>query len=128
MTPEQLSEAIMGALHSLAKAASLDASLLPVEVLVERPKNREHGDWATNIAMQLGSKFEMSPRKFAELLVTHLAGVQGIEKIDIAGPGFINLFVSNQAAGSLLKTIVEEAEGFGRNQSLSGIKLNLEFV
>jgi arginyl-tRNA synthetase len=118
----------MNALHSLAKAASLDASLLPGEVLVERPKNREHGDWATNVAMQLGSKFEMSPRKFAEQLVTHLAGVQGIEKVDIAGPGFINLFVSNQAAGSLLKTIVEAAEKFGSNQSLSGIKLNLEFV
>jgi len=118
----------MSALHSLAKDASLDASLLPGEVLVERPKNREHGDWATNVAMQLGSKFEMTPRKFAELLVSHLSGVQGIEKVDIAGPGFINLFVSNQAAGSLLKTIVEAAETFGSNQSLSGIKLNLEFV
>ena len=66
----------MSALHSLAKDASLDASLLPGEVLVERPKNREHGDWATNVAMQLGSKFEMPPRKFAELLVSHLSGVR----------------------------------------------------
>ena len=128
MTPEQLSEAILVALRALAKELDLDSGLFPDSVLVERPKNRDHGDWATNVAMQLGSKFEMTPRKFAELLVTHLAGVPGIEKVDIAGPGFINLFVSNQAAGSLLKTIVEEAEGFGRNQSLGGIKLNLEFV
>ena len=128
MTPEQLSEAILVALRALAKELDLDSGLFPDSVLVERPKNRDHGDWATNVAMQLGSKFEMPPRKFAELLVSHLAGVQGIEKVDIAGPGFINLFVSNQAAGSLLKTIVEAAETFGSNQSLSGIKLNLEFV
>ncbi len=118
----------MSALHSLAKAADLDESLLPSEVLVERPKNRDHGDWATNVAMQLGSKFAMPPRKFAEQLVSHLKGVPGIEKVDIAGPGFINLFVSNQAAGSVLKTIVEAAENFGRNESLGGVKLNLEFV
>lgn len=128
MTPEQLSEAILSALRSMAKAENLDVSLIPEVVLVERPKNRDHGDWATNVAMQLGGKFQMPPRKFAELLVSHLEGVDGIEKVDIAGPGFINLFVSNQAAGSLLKAIVAEAKNYGRNQSLSGTKLNLEFV
>ena len=128
MTPEQLSEAILSALRSMAKVENLDVSLIPEVVLVERPKNRDHGDWATNVAMQLGGKFQIPPRKFAELLVSHLEGVEGIEKVDIAGPGFINLFVSNQAAGSLLKAIVAEAKNYGRNQSLSGTKLNLEFV
>ena len=128
MTPEQLSEAILSALHSVAKAANLDAELIPQSVVVERPKNRDHGDWATNIAMQLGGKYQMAPRAFAELLVEHLTGVEGIEKVDIAGPGFINLFVSNQAAGELLKTIVDLAESYGRNDSLAGTKLNLEFV
>ena len=128
MTPEQLSEAILSALHSVAKAANLDAELIPQSVVVERPKNRDHGDWATNIAMQLGGKYQMAPRAFAELLVTHLTDVEGIEKVDIAGPGFINLFVSNQAAGELLKTIVDLAESYGRNDSLAGTKLNLEFV
>jgi arginyl-tRNA synthetase len=128
LTPEQLSEAIKSALHSLAGEANLDASQLPESVLVERPKNRDHGDWATNVAMQLASKFQIQPRKFAELLVQHLAAVPGIEKVDIAGPGFINLFVSNQAAGELLKTIVEKGEEYGRNESLAGVKLNLEFV
>ena len=128
MTPEQLSEAILSALHSVAKAANLDAELIPQSVVVERPKNRDHGDWATNIAMQLGGKYQMAPRAFAELLVTHLTDVEGIEKVDIAGPGFINLFVSNQAAGELLKTIVDLAESYGRNDSLAGTNLNLEFV
>ena len=128
MTPEQLSEAILSALHSVAQAANLDESLIPQSVVVERPKNRDHGDWATNIAMQLGGKYQMAPRAFAELLVTRLTDVEGIEKVDIAGPGFINLFVSNQAAGELLKTIVDLAESYGRNDSLAGTNLNLEFV
>jgi arginyl-tRNA synthetase len=128
LTPEQLSSAILSALRSMAQIEQLDASLIPEAVLVERPKNRDHGDWATNVAMQLGAKFQMPPRKFAELLVQHLEGVEGIERVDIAGPGFINLFVSNQAAGSLLKAIVAEAEAYGSNQSLTGTKLNLEFV
>ena len=128
MTPEQLSEAILSALHSVAQAANLDSELIPQSVVVERPKNRDHGDWATNIAMQLGGKYQMAPRAFAELLVTRLTDVEGIEKVDIAGPGFINLFVSNQAAGELLKTIVDLAESYGRNDSLAGTNLNLEFV
>lgn len=128
MTPEQLSQAILSALHSMAQAENLDASLIPDVVVVERPKNREHGDWATNVAMQLGGKFQMPPRSFAEKLAARLAEVEGVEKVDVAGPGFINLFVSNQVAGLLLKTIVAEAERFGSNTSLAGTKLNLEFV
>ena len=128
MTPEQLSDAILEALSALAEEAGLDKALIPPSVIVERPKNRDHGDWATNVAMQLGAKFQMAPRKFAELLVQKLETTPGIEKVDIAGPGFINLFVSNQAAGELVKTIVELGERFGDNQSLTGVKLNLEFV
>lgn len=128
MTPEQLSDAILEALRALAEEAGLDSNLIPATVVVERPKNRDHGDWATNVAMQLGAKFQMAPRKFAELLVQKLETTPGIEKLDIAGPGFINLFVSNQAAGGLVKTIVELGQRFGQNQSLAGVKLNLEFV
>ncbi len=128
MTPEQLSAAILSALHGIAGEANLDPNKVPTEVLVERPRNRDHGDWATNVAMQIGGALQMSPRNLAELLKSRLELVAGIERVEIAGPGFINLFVSNQAAGSLLKDIVEASEGYGRNQSLAGTKLNLEFV
>lgn len=128
MTPEQLSEAILSALRSMAEAEKLDAALIPTSVVVERPKNRDHGDWATNVAMQLAGKFQIAPRAFAEKLATRLGEVSGIEKVDVAGPGFINLFVSNQAAGLLIQTIVSEGEAFGRNSQLDGVKLNLEFV
>ncbi len=127
MTPEQLSEAILSALRSVAGTANLDIQL-PEAVVVERPKNREHGDWATNVAMQLAGKLQMAPRALAEALVAELESFEGIERVDIAGPGFINLFVSNQAAGGLLKSIVAEDSNYGRNTSLEGVKLNLEFV
>jgi len=95
VTPNQLSEAIVAALRALVAAGSLEMEV-PSEVVVERPKNREHGDWATNVAMQLSAKAGLKPRDFAELLASELQKSAGIEKVEIAGPGFINLFVSNR--------------------------------
>ena len=128
MTPEQLSQAIRSALVALNTAGAISADLDAVEIVVERPKNRDHGDWATNVAMQLGGKIGMAPRSLAELVVKELASFEGIESLEIAGPGFINISLSNLAAGALIKTVVEAGENFGRQQSLAGVKLNLEFV
>lgn len=128
MTPEQLSNAIVQALHALASDGSLVLSELPDEVVVERPKNRDHGDWATNVAMQLAGKAGLKPREFAELLSPKLAEASGVEKVEIAGPGFINIFVSDAAAGALAKEIVEAGADYGKSSELSGVKLNLEFV
>jgi arginyl-tRNA synthetase len=128
MTPADLSAAIVRAIQELQAAGQLGAAEVPNEVVVERPKNRDHGDWATNVAMQLASKFELNPRGFAELLAPQLAKVDGIEKVDIAGPGFINVTLSAAAAGELAKAIVEAGAEYGRGSELSGVKLNLEFV
>ena len=128
MTPEQLSSAILNALSQLMAEGGLAKADLPAAVVVERPKNRDHGDWATNVAMQLGKSFEMTPRQFAEILAVKLETVEGISKVEIAGPGFINLFVSTGASASLVKTIVDQGADFGRGNSLVGVKLNLEFV
>ena len=128
MTPEQLSSAILNALSQLMAEGGLAQVDLPAAVVVERPKNRDHGDWATNVAMQLGKSFEMTPRQFAEILAVKLETVEGISKVEIAGPGFINLFVSTGASASLVKTIVDQGADFGRGNSLVGVKLNLEFV
>ncbi|MEY4409679.1 MAG: hypothetical protein RLZ99_152, partial [Actinomycetota bacterium] len=127
MTPNQLSEAIVAALHSLVSAGSLQLEV-PSEVVVERPKNREHGDWATNVAMQLGAKAGLKPRDFAELLANELQNSAGVEKVEIAGPGFINIFVSNSAAGELAREIVTAGQSYGRGTEYQGVKLNLEFV
>ena len=128
MTPEQLSSAILNALSQLMAEGGLAKADLPAAVVVERPKNRDHGDWATNVAMQLGKSFGMTPRQFAEILALKLETVEGISKVEIAGPGFINLFVSAGASASLVKTIVDQGADFGRGDSLVGVKLNLEFV
>ncbi len=128
MTPEQISQAILQALSALESEGRLPGGSVPTEVVVERPKNREHGDWATNVAMQLANQVNLKPREFAELLSGKLSSVEGIEKVSIAGPGFINLFVSDSAAGALAKQIVELGDQYGFSKSLEGQKLNLEFV
>ncbi|MEY4499833.1 MAG: hypothetical protein RL319_821 [Actinomycetota bacterium] len=128
MTPADLSAAILRILAMLQAEGRLPELELPAEVVVERPKNREHGDWATNVAMQMAGKFDMKPRDFAELLAGELGNETGIAKVDIAGPGFINLTLSAAAAGELAKAIVEAGEEFGRSTELTGVKLNLEFV
>lgn len=128
MTPADLSAAIVRILAALQASGRLGAAELPTEVVIERPKNRDHGDWATNAAMQLGGKFGMNPRAFAEILAPELEGLDGVAKVDIAGPGFINITLSAAAAGEAAKTIVEAGSNFGRGTDLAGLKLNLEFV
>ena len=128
MTPADLSAAIVRILAALQLGGKLGAGDLPSEVVIERPKNRDHGDWATNVAMQLAGKFGSNPRAFAELLAADLALVEGISKVDIAGPGFINITLSAAAAGELAKAIVEVGDNYGKGTDLAGVKLNLEFV
>ncbi|MEN9660241.1 MAG: hypothetical protein RLZZ443_170 [Actinomycetota bacterium] len=128
MTPADLSAAIVRILESLQAQGRLDAAELPAEVVIERPKNRDHGDWATNAAMQLAGRFGLNPRAFAELVAAELQNVAGVAKVDIAGPGFINITLDAAAAGELVKTIVEAGSAFGRGTDMAGIKMNLEFV
>lgn len=128
MTPADLSAAIVRILAALQLSGKLGAGELPAEVVVERPKNRDHGDWATNVAMQFAGKFGMNPRAFAELLAADLSNLDGVSKVDIAGPGFINISVSAAAAGELAKAIIEAGNNYGTGTDLAGVKLNLEFV
>lgn len=128
MTPADLSAAILRIIALLQAEGRLPALDLPAEVVIERPKNREHGDWATNVAMQMAGRFGMKPRDFAELLAAQLHKEAGVAKVDIAGPGFINITLSAAAAGELAKAIVEAGEDYGRGADMAGVKLNLEFV
>ncbi len=107
---------------SLAEDASAPA------VRIERPKNREHGDWATNIALQLSKRVGRNPREVAQVLAERIAGIDGVASVDIAGPGFLNIVLDAAAAGSLAQRILDEGEGFGRSSQLAGTRINLEFV
>ena len=128
MTPADLSDAIVRILARLVAEEKLVAAEIPDSVVIERPKSREHGDWATNVAMQLSARFNLKPRQFAELLGAELEKVESISKVDIAGPGFINITLSAAAAGELAKAIVEAGSAFGTSKELAGVKMNLEFV
>lgn len=130
MNPENLSEALARIVHTAIENGDID---LPIDAVpdaprVERPKSRAHGDWATNIALQLGKRAGMNPRQFAEIVAPQLEAVDGVASVDIAGPGFINITLDAAAAGELARTIVEAGEDFGRNDQAVGDVVNLEFV
>jgi arginyl-tRNA synthetase len=128
LTPADLSAEIIRILSLLQAEGKIGAGELPESVVIERPKNRDHGDWATNVAMQFAGKFGSNPREFAQLLEAELSSVVGISKVDVAGPGFINITLDASAAGELARTIVSAGANFGKGSDLQGVKLNLEFV
>ena len=128
VTPAELSAALVRILEALVAQGKLAAAELPAEVVVERPKNREHGDWATNIAMQFANRFGLKPRELAELVAVELRSVSGVSAVDIAGPGFINITLEAGAAAEVLRRIVDNPSSYGQGDDLKGLKMNLEFV
>ncbi|CAM2862758.1 arginine--tRNA ligase [Actinomyces slackii] len=129
MTPEELSAAIRTVLSQACAEGSLSLPEAEIpEPRVERPRNRDHGDWATNVAMQLAKRAGTNPRALAELLSPRLAEVDGVASVEIAGPGFLNIRLDAASAGELARSVVEAGRAYGRNDSLSGQHINLEYV
>ena len=130
MTPQELAVHIRSAVESAISAGQLKITIedIPTEIVVERPKNLDHGDWATNIAMQLGKKAGLNPRAAAEILQPILEQLPGVEAIEIAGPGFINIRLSAASQGELARDIVAKGNSFGRGTQLAGKKINVEFI
>lgn len=98
------------------------------DVPLERPRNREHGDWASNIAMKLAKPLGVPPRELAEEIARDVETLPGVASVVVAGPGFINITLEAAAAGALAKTIVDEAGFYGTGDLYSGVTINLEFV
>lgn len=130
MTPEELAQLIRSALVDAVsdEQIALDPEDVPTDIVVERPRVREHGDWSTNIAMRLGKKAGTNPRALAELLAERLREAPGVASVDIAGPGFLNFRLDAASAGELARAIVDAGRDYGNNDSLSGQTVNLEFV
>jgi arginyl-tRNA synthetase len=129
VTPEQLAEKILQALAALADDGAITVEGgLPRELKVERPKNPEHGDYATNVAMQLGKRAGLNPRQFAELLAAKLRDDEAITAVEIAGPGFINLRVAADAQGKVAQSILDAGPKYGTSDSLQGRTVNVEFI
>ena len=133
MNPEALSELISHIAHDLVaagEAGTLTEDLIPPveKFAVMRPKDRSHGDWASNAAMQLAKKAGMKPRDLAQLFVARLQSADGIAAVEVAGPGFINITLDSASAAAIVDAVLAQGAQFGRNDHLSGQTLNLEFV
>ncbi|MFT4282512.1 arginine--tRNA ligase [Microbacterium sp.] len=130
MNPDALAHALLAVVAPLADARRPGASdgLTAADFVLERPKNRAHGDWASNAALKLSKLVGANPREFAAEIAEALAAVDGIASVEVAGPGFINIRLDAAAAGALAKTIVEAGAAFGTNDSQRGQTINLEFV
>ena len=129
MTPEQLSTVVRDALTAAVAAGEVALpDGRPVQVRIERPRSKEHGDYATNLAMQLARPVGMAPRALAELLAARLRGVDGVARVDVAGPGFLNISLTASSQGALARDIVEAGTAYGRSDAAIGQRLNLEFV
>ena len=101
---------------------------VPAVITLERPKNRDHGDYATSIALQLAKAAGKNPREIATILQAAIASIAGVVKVDIAGPGFINITLDRASQAELVRTILSAGSKYGRGSALQGVKINLEFI
>lgn len=129
VTIDELRAAIAGSLNvALDGLGSGDVDASDVEIVIERPKNREHGDYATNVAMVLAKRVQRPPREIAEALASELGGYAGIARVDVAGPGFVNITLEAASHAEVARRIVEAGSDYGVGEALAGTKVNVEFI
>ncbi|TDC96285.1 arginine--tRNA ligase [Saccharopolyspora aridisoli] len=128
MTPAALAELVRNTAVDVLSARGLDTSVLPEAVTVERPRNPEHGDYATNIAMQVAKKAGVTPRDLATWLAEALTSQDSIDVADVAGPGFLNLRLAPDAQAQIVREALGSGAEYGKGDLYNALKVNLEFV
>ncbi|BBX86730.1 arginine--tRNA ligase [Mycolicibacterium aubagnense] len=128
MTPADLAELLKNTAAAVLAEHSLDIAALPDTVAIERPRNPEHGDYATNLALQLGKKVGVNPRQLGEWLAEALIDADGIADASIAGPGFVNLRIEASAQSVVVLNVLGGGASYGTSEELKGRHINLEFV
>ncbi|KUI35646.1 arginine--tRNA ligase [Mycobacterium sp. IS-1496] len=128
MTPADLADLLRTTATAVLTERGLDTAALPATVTVERPRNPEHGDYATNLALQLGKKVGANPRELAGWLAEALTAAAGISSAEVAGPGFVNLRIEAAAQNVIVGDIITGAGRYGHSAALAGRDINLEFV
>jgi arginyl-tRNA synthetase len=129
VSPEQLSDALVAALTGLVDEGAVTLpDGVPAQVRVERPKVKEHGDYATNVALQLAKRAGLPPRELAVMLADRLRAADGVASAEVAGPGFLNIRVDAGVQGAVAAQIVSAGTGYGSSDSARGEKVNVEFV
>ncbi len=124
---ELLAGKITAALRALVEKGELTCEI-PASIPLERPKNRDHGDYASSIALQVAKGSGRPPREIAELLKRDLEALPEVLSVDIAGPGFINITLERASQGEVVRQIREHGEKFGEGSTLAGVSINLEFI
>jgi len=133
VTPDDLSRIFFERILAVAAEKGLSdadaiTALTAGDVVLERPKNRDHGDWASSISLKLAKPLGLNPRELAQAIADGLLAVDGIAEVEVAGPGFINVRLDAASAGVLAQTIVEAGSAYGTSLNYRGINMNLEFV
>ena len=124
---DQLAVDIQAAVAAAFSKGLIEGSA-PESITLERPKNRDYGDYATSIALQLAKAAGKNPREIAAILQSAIASIAGVTKVDIAGPGFINITLDRASQAELVRTILTNRYEYGRGLALAGVKINLEFI
>ena len=124
---ELLQSAVLAAVGRLISHGKI-AGEAPESIVLDRPKNRDHGDYATSIALQLAKAAGRSPREIADLIARELTGIESISSVNIAGPGFINITLNRATQAQLVEVILKSAGTYGHGDALAGVRINLEFI
>lgn len=127
MTPDALASAVRLVVQRLMAEGRIATVEVP-EVRIERPRSRDHGDYATNVAMALARKVEMPPGDLAAVLAVEIARIEGVAEVNVAGPGFINIRLASAAQGALAEAIVTAGPEWGSSRTLAGAAINVEFI
>ena len=127
MNPAQLADAVRAALSRAVASGDLGGAV-PDEIDIDRPRSREHGDYATPVALKLAKSTGKPPRVIAEVVARYLTGTSGISSVEVAGPGFLNIRLDTAAAGAVVGQVVSAGAGYGSSDVLAGKNINLEFV
>ena len=130
MTPEDLAVLVRAAVEDSVTAGELaiDAEAIPADIVIERPKNPEHGDYATNVAMRLAKPAGQPPRQVAETIAAHLRDRPGVAEVTVAGPGFLNLTLDAAAQGVVAADVLAAGSNYGHTDTLAGMHINVEYI
>jgi arginyl-tRNA synthetase len=128
VTPAALADLVRRCAVQVLAARGLDDAVLPAQVTIERPRNPEHGDYATNLALQVAKKAGLQPREFATALAELLTAAEGVDVAEVAGPGFLNLRLAADAQGEQVRLVLTAGDDYGLGEAMDGLKINLEFV
>ncbi|MFD4292110.1 arginine--tRNA ligase [Rhodococcus sp. NPDC058532] len=128
MTPADLAELLRVTAAKVLTDHDLDTAVLPATLTVERPRNPEHGDYASNVAMQVAKKAGVNPRELATWLAEALTAADGIDSAEIAGPGFLNIRLAAAAQGAIVAKAIAAGQSYGSSTAQEGRRINLEFV